>query len=353
MTFDKNDTKIMKALAIILMLYHHLFAFPDRIHYTYISLINFNGKTLPYFIGDFGKLCVAIFLFLGGYGTYYVYKNNTKGLIEKKLFNLYKVFLKVFIITIPISVLLHDKQVVLTVENFINNITGINTTFNGEWWFLMPYVCLIVLSPLLIKVINKICKNVYISFILLIIYQLLLVNYYPRLLSINIFDKFRMSNLYLNMTYTLYLLSSYVCGMLFSKFNLLDLVKQKLTNKKIYTIISIVLLIIIFILRRLVWRYDTDYIYAPIFIVSMTIILSNNIFDKLNKVLLKIGNNSTNIWLIHSFFCYHWCQKFIFMPKLSVLIFLLLLVVSYISSIIINKLFKFIGGLYGTQNAPS
>ena len=353
MTFDKNDTKIMKALAIILMLYHHLFAFPDRIHYTYISLINFNGKTLPYFIGDFGKLCVAIFLFLGGYGTYYVYKNNNKGLIEKKLFNLYKAFLKVFIITIPISVLLHDKQVVLTVENFINNITGINTTFNGEWWFLMPYVCLIILFPLLIFIINKIGKNVYISFILLIIYQLLLTNYYPKILSLSMFDNFRMSNLYLNMTYTLYLLSTFVCGMLFSKFKLLDIIKQKYTNKKIYTIISIVLLILIFILRRKVWKYDCDYVYAPIFIISMTIILSNNIFTKLKEVLISIGNNSTNIWLIHSFFCYHWCQRFIFMPKLSVLIFLLLLVVSYISSIIINKFYKFIGGLYGTQNASS
>ncbi|MDO4963493.1 MAG: acyltransferase, partial [bacterium] len=94
-------------------------------------------------------------------------------------------------------------------------------------------------------------------------------------------------------------------------------------------------------------------IYAPIFIISMTIILSNNIFTKLKEVLISIGNNSTNIWLIHSFFCYHWCQRFIFMPKLSVLIFLLLLVVSYISSIIINKFYKFIGGLYGTQNASS
>lgn len=351
MKFEKKDTKIMKALAIILMLYHHLFAFPDRINYDYISLLYFNGKSIPFFIGDFGKICVAIFLFLGGYGTYYVYKNNTKDLIEKKFISLYKGFLKVFIITIPISVLLHDKQVVLTVEEFINNITGINTTYNGEWWFLMPYVCLIILSPILIKIINKICKNIYVSFILLIIFQLLLVNYYPRVLSLSIFDKYRLSNLYLNTTRTLYLLSTYVCGMLFSKFNLLDLVKQKLTNKKIYTIISIVLLMIIFILRRLVWKYDTDYIYAPIFIISMTIILSNNIFDRMNAILLKIGNQSTNIWLIHSFFCYHWCQKFIFMPKLSVLIFLLLLVVSYISGIIIDKFYKFIGGIHGTQNA--
>ena len=357
MKFEKDDTKIMKAVAIILMLYHHLFAFPDRINYNYISLFKYNDKTISFFIGDFGKICVAIFLFLGGYGTYCIYKNNTNELIKKKLKSLYKCFLRVFIITIPISVLLHDKQIVLEFKEFLYNITGWSTTYNGEWWFIMPYVFLIIMSPILIKIINKYTKNMYISFIVLIIYQLLLINYYPKLLALPVFDKYRLTNIYVNTTRTLYLLSTYVCGMLFAKYKLLDKVKVKLASKFIYTIISIIVIGIIFILRRLLWPYDIDLIFAPLFIVSMTIILSNSIFNILNKVLLKIGKESTNIWLIHSFFCYHWCQKFIFMPKYSILIFLTLLVISYISSIIINNIYKFIenklGGKYGIQNASS
>ena len=357
MKFEKDDTKIMKAVAIILMLYHHLFAFPDRINYNYISLFKYNDKTISFFIGDFGKICVAIFLFLGGYGTYCIYKNNTNELIKKKLKSLYKCFLRVFIITIPISVLIHDKQIVLEFKEFLYNITGWSTTYNGEWWFIMPYVFLIIMSPILIKIINKYTKNMYISFIVLIIYQLLLINYYPKLLALPVFDKYRLTNIYVNTTRTLYLLSTYVCGMLFAKYKLLDKVKVKLASKFIYTIISIIVIGIIFILRRLLWPYDIDLIFAPLFIVSMTIILSNSIFNILNKVLLKIGKESTNIWLIHSFFCYHWCQKFIFMPKYSILIFLTLLVISYISSIIINNIYKFIenklGGKYGIQNASS
>ena len=357
MKFEKDDTKITKAVAIILMLYHHLFAFPDRINYNYISLFKYNDKTISFFIGDFGKICVAIFLFLGGYGTYCIYKNNTNELIKKKLKSLYKCFLRVFIITIPISVLLHDKQIVLEFKEFLYNITGWSTTYNGEWWFIMPYVFLIIMSPILIKIINKYTKNMYLSFIVLIIYQLLLINYYPKLLALPVFDKYRLTNIYVNTTRTLYLLSTYVCGMLFAKYKLLDKVKVKLASKFIYTIISIIVIGIIFILRRLLWPYDIDLIFAPLFIISMTIILSNSIFNILNKVLLKIGKESTNIWLIHSFFCYHWCQKFIFMPKFSILIFLTLLVISYISSIIINNIYKFIenklGGKYGIQNASS
>ena len=357
MKFEKDDTKIMKAVAIILMLYHHLFAFPDRINYNYISLFKYNDKTISFFIGDFGKICVAIFLFLGGYGTYCIYKNNTNELIKKKLKSLYKCFLRVFIITIPISVLLHDKQIVLEFKEFLYNITGWSTTYNGEWWFIMPYVFLIIMSPILIKIINKYTKNMYLSFIVLVIYQVLLINYYPKLLALPVFDKYRLTNIYVNTTRTLYLLSTYVCGMLFAKYKLLDKVKVKLASKFIYTIISIIVIGIIFILRRLLWPYDIDLIFAPLFIISMTIILSNSIFNILNKVLLKIGKESTNIWLIHSFFCYHWCQKFIFMPKFSILIFLTLLVISYISSIMINNIYKFIenklGGKYGIQNASS
>lgn len=221
----------------------------------------------------------------------------------------------------------------------------------------MPYVFLIIMSPLLIKIINKYTKNMYISFILLIIYQLLLIDYYPKLLALPVFDKYRLTNIYANTTRTLYLLSTYVCGMLFSKYKLLDKVKEKLTSNYIYTILSVIVIGIIFVLRRLLWEYDIDLLFVPLFIISMTIILSNSIFKIPNKVLLKIGKESTNIWLIHSFFCYHWCQKFIFMPKYSILIILTLLVISYISSIIINNIFKFIenklGGKYGIQNASS
>ena len=85
MSFEKKDTKIIKGIAIILMLYHHLFAFPERINETYISLFSIHQKTISFLIGDFGKLCVAIFIFLGGYGTYITYKEKKEGFIRNKI----------------------------------------------------------------------------------------------------------------------------------------------------------------------------------------------------------------------------------------------------------------------------
>lgn len=344
MKFEKNDTKKMKAIAIFLMLYHHLFAFPERINYDYISLFKYHDKTLSYFIGDFGKICVGIFLFLGGYGTYIVYKNSTKGLLKNKLLSLYKSYWKVLFIVVLISLLLKDEKIQITFLSLIENISGWNPSYNGEWWFIMSYIILLLLSPLFIKVINKYFKKAIPSIITLIIFNTVLTELYPKVLNLPLFDNIKYTITFNNLNTTLFLIPIFISGMLFSKFKLLDKIKTIFTKRKIYTGFSILILILIFISRRILWRHSIDYILTPIFIGCLTIILSNKnkLFDLLNNILVKVGNESTNIWLVHSFFCYHWCQEFIFSPKLAILIFILLLVVSYIFSLLINKFYKYL-----------
>lgn len=55
---SKQDSLIMKGIAICAMLWHHLF-------YTHPEY----GKFV-YELGQLGKVCVAIFLFVSGYGLY-------------------------------------------------------------------------------------------------------------------------------------------------------------------------------------------------------------------------------------------------------------------------------------------
>lgn len=63
--FSREDTKLVKGFAILLMLYHHLFAFPNRIQdgSSYISLFSVLGIDSAELLGLFGKMCVALFLF--------------------------------------------------------------------------------------------------------------------------------------------------------------------------------------------------------------------------------------------------------------------------------------------------
>lgn len=60
----KNHTKMLYGLAILLMLYHHLFC-AGRLDTEYLSVL---GPVLEEKLDWFCKICVAIYAFISGYG---------------------------------------------------------------------------------------------------------------------------------------------------------------------------------------------------------------------------------------------------------------------------------------------
>jgi hypothetical protein len=66
---------------------------------------------------------------------------------------------------------------------------------------------------------------------------------------------------------------------------------------------------------------------------------------RLSKVFIEIGNRSTNMWLTHTFFCYYYypVAKIIYAPKYAIVIWVLLMVITYIVSVGIDVLYKLIG----------
>ena len=114
----RTNTKQLKAVAILLMLAHHLFTFPDRIPYglSPATSIMISNTELTRCIGVFGKICVSIFMFLGGYGLYASSTTDTDGChipkktLNRHIFSLYSAYWKVFLIFIPINFLFFHNQ---------------------------------------------------------------------------------------------------------------------------------------------------------------------------------------------------------------------------------------------------
>lgn len=92
--FTKEHTQIAKGVAILLMIAHHLFAFPERIYINsgYISMVSLFGYDIEFLIGIFGKLCVAMYLFLSGYGIYMIIQVKGK-LTYKEIFERIKKYI--------------------------------------------------------------------------------------------------------------------------------------------------------------------------------------------------------------------------------------------------------------------
>lgn len=62
-SFNKNVTSQMKAIALLLMLVHHLWREPGFVRFEPIAYGN-----ILLSIGLMSKICVGIFMFLSGYG---------------------------------------------------------------------------------------------------------------------------------------------------------------------------------------------------------------------------------------------------------------------------------------------
>lgn len=348
--FTREDTRIIKGIAVILMFIHHLFAFPDRIHYDYISLTSISGRQIEFIIGVFGKICVGIFLFLSGFGMYKQYyknENNIKEIIFNKLKNLYMNYLLIFIIFVPMGFLLFNRHFLLS--EFIGNIVGYSSSYNKEWWFFIVYVLLIITFPLFVKIIknNFICEILKIMFIATIVRTVM-----PAAVKGSVLLEFSKTVFYKELYLMLQWLPCFLMGVVFAKLKLFPRLKELFVANKLDNI----LVHMIIIIGTIYMRYKSknviyfDYLLAPVFIFS---IINAIRMLRLNNVFFYIGKHSTNMWLVHSFFCYYYFQKLVFYPEVSVIITLWLIVLSIISSIfieVIKESMKRIIGLVQIKN---
>lgn len=349
MGFTKYNTKAIKGIAIILMLYHHLFFFPDRIsdEIVYLPIIKIGGMSLAYFIGEFGNICVSIYLFLGGYGTYISCRKseNVWLCIFNKVKTLYAEYWKIFAVFVPICMIAGVDRVEKKFEILILNFTGMYTSYCGEWWFFTPYVTLLVVFPILYRLINK-YNNAIVDFAVIVMFDILI----KVLFSIGLSDK-----LYENLLYatpgaavlmnvyglTLATATSFCLGCIFAKYDLLSKLKSFFVKKRANTFLAFAMLVFIFYLRHHTGS-AFDFVYVPFFISATIAVLEKIPVDFSSALLMKIGNESTTIWLVHSIYCYLLCQKLVFTPRYTVLIFIWLLVMSYFTSIVLRKIFNLI-----------
>lgn len=148
----KDESMMMKGVAILLMIFGHLFYQDYHIAKT-INYIYIAGVPLAQMLTR-ATSPVAFYLILGGYGLYKVYEAGDTHRYTR-IFKLIVRYWVVLLIFVLLGSFLRPDIYPGDWKDMLSNFTGYHTTFNYELWFLLPYIILSLLSPWLFNIMNR------------------------------------------------------------------------------------------------------------------------------------------------------------------------------------------------------
>lgn len=356
MEFTKRDTKILKGFAICLMLCHHLFTFPEKlVGVGFVSLPFIEGMSFAARAGEFGKICVALFTLLGGYGAYVSAARSEKSdaqLISRHLVSLYSTFWKVFIIAVPISLLLGQPHGSPFLEDLIYSFLGLRFTYCDEWWFITPFAFLTILSPLIRRFADRrggsfISSLLWLACLSAVIYYLL-----PAIMRTPLLYDFSQTFFWIESYTVMTLVPAYAMGCLLARYDLLGRFKALCMGARKAPLIlgALAILAVLFYIHIYTWQLY-DFINAALFICCVLVLLSTRLGRAVAPLFEKLGEESTFMWLTHTLLCYHWCPRLVYAPKFAPLIFVWLVILSYSFARLIRLFYSLLSLTYAKLTA--
>lgn len=258
--------------------------------------------------------------------------------------NLYISYLKVFAVVVSASILLGDPQVRTSASAlFFWNATGLNITYNGEWWFFTDYLILLSAFPLMLRFFGRKHASFTVDLLLICVWNAAVMWLIPAFAHADWASDFAKSILWGKLYQTMRWSACFLMGCLFAHWDLLSRVKAKLVGRYLAALVSMFCLAgLVFLHYKLSVGTRYDFLYAPVICLCLSVFATTKVGSCLSRPFRCVGRHSTNVWLTHSFFCYHWCQGFIYLPQWSLLVFLLLLGVSLLFSLAIDGTWKLI-----------
>lgn len=157
----KQETQVMKGIAILLMLFLHLFNQQGNLAMCDAFLYVGSSPLLAYLVRAANP--VSFFLILGGYGMYCVWQKGDKHRWSRVL-KLMANYWLVLLVFVCIGHFLFPDRYPGGWMKVLGNVTAFDTSYNGEMWFLFPYVCLTLLSPWLFNL----CERFRVRYVLLV-----------------------------------------------------------------------------------------------------------------------------------------------------------------------------------------
>lgn len=208
----------------------------------------------------------------------------------------------------------------------LSNVTGYEATYNGEMWFLLPYVILSACSKPLFDFLKRFKAWIVVCGTLVI-----------HLATSFCISRYGVLFFYSNYwaydpLLVLHLLFNLCLGAMAARSNFFEKLKAYVANiRNIYILASVSMIILVSV--SCVFKYNFFYAFGII-----TCLLLIKMPGWLKTTLAKLGDQSMNMWMIHSWFCYYLFHNFIYSFEYPLVIFAVLTAISYACSLIVDKI---------------
>ena len=327
---NKTTASKIQAIAVLMMIVHHTFGFPDKIleGISFVG-IQIEGGEAEVFIGQMCKICVSLFAFMSGY-AFAIKKDWTWKYVIKKSLNLLILYWITLIIFIVLG-LTGGKNV--TLNSLLSNIVTISSSVNYSSWYVSFYLLALVTMKIFFSKFQKGFKSC-----LCFILTFWILSIVVEKSGIHIWNGF--------ISYIQYM-PVILIGCMAGKSKYFNTLGAKLSANIRGVLCAMMMLLVTLGLRvftgaevlsfHLIWIYVT-----PICLALATILIYFSKLIWINKLLDLIGDYSTEIWLLNAIFTSGvlWIQKICFAPRVSILIFIWETILLLIMSVPVKFVWK-------------
>ena len=345
--FDIRQTNIAKGVALLMLLWHHLFYNGADYYQRFTTVRLYHGVPIECTVSDYCKVCVAVFLLLSGYGLYMSWQSYENKMIRKNgkftivhqllfvknhLLKLMFGFWFVYILFVPLSSFIGTPFWQVYKGNFwygLIDFFGLanlcrTPSMNGTWWFMSVIILLYLLFPLMMFVLKRSPET--------LVALAIFITFSP---AIRFLPKLPLISRY----YTW--LIPFTLGMYFARYLLFEKIGAH-NSSVVKAIIMCLALLAACIAMRLYLHHKVyfDGFFAVPVILTAYLLLSR--VPVLSKVLEQLGIQSGAIFMFHTFIFSRYFKDFIYSFKYAVFIYIILTVICYLVAVGLQYLKKLI-----------
>jgi hypothetical protein len=211
--------------------------------------------------------------------------------------------------------------------------------YNSEWWFVMPYMVLMMLTPLLLRFLSRKKANFFTDFLVILGLALFSMYGMEKCMAYDMFETFSTSVWGILFKNVMSLLPVYLAGMVFARYQVFSYYARVLPQGILrYPLYAVIAFAGFYLRYKLGASYD--FFLAGPMIFSVVMLLKK--IPGIVPLAQKLGRYITLVWLIHTFYIFQFGQRVIYAAKNPILIFFVAAVLSFASAAVVSAVF---GGL--------